>query len=150
MPESAGREEIRLRIRGTDNPQQDLADLTAWLEREPWLRRRQHLWETRPPHETEADDGAGDGPRDMAVGVDDLILVVVGAVAGEITKSLTFALREWLRRRREERAAGEEPALSVGDDGGLRPVGDAGPHGAAPGHPDPGSPAHEGGSTGED
>ncbi|MEU9502099.1 hypothetical protein [Streptomyces sp. NPDC048196] len=131
------RQEIRLRVTGTDNPQQDLDDLRAWLEREPWLGRREHTWEHRPqpPHLTA--DGDEPGPADMAVGVDDLILVIVGAIATEVTKGMSIAVREWLRRRKEERAAGEEPAVEVVGDGG-------------PARPDPGSPAHESGSTGED
>ncbi|MFJ6753177.1 hypothetical protein ACIQNI_34150 [Streptomyces sp. NPDC091266] len=150
MPQHADRQEIRLRITGTNNPQQDNADLKAWLEREPWLARRPHEWEQR----ARPDDAAGGADRpgrgDMAVGVDDLILVVVGAAAAEVAKGLGIALREWLRRRREERAAGEQPALEAGGGGGgLRQVGDGLPHGAAPGRPDPGSPAAEGGNTPE-
>ncbi|MGP8302670.1 hypothetical protein ACTPOK_33000 [Streptomyces inhibens] len=146
MPESADRHEIRIRITGTNNPQQDIDDLRAWLEREPWLNRQEHGWEQRP-HPTDERNHTADGPDlgDMAVGVDDLILVIVGAVAAELTKGMTIALREWLRRRREERAAGEVPAVSVGTDGELSAVGDAGPE-----HPDPGSPAQESGSTRED
>ncbi|MEV0374255.1 hypothetical protein AB0I10_31385 [Streptomyces sp. NPDC050636] len=139
MPESADRQEIRIRITGTDNPHQDIEDLKAWLEREPWLRHQGHDWTVRPApadatHGTDETDLG-----DMAVGVDDLILVIVGAVAAELTKSLSIALREWLRRRREERAEGEEPAVVV--------IGDAGRPGEAPQAPDPGGPADEGGST---
>ncbi|MEI5136356.1 caspase family protein [Streptomyces libani] len=93
MPEHADRQEIRIRITGTNNPEQDVEDLKAWLEREPWLSRRPHDWELRPAGEPD------EGPGDMAIGIDDLILVVVGAAAAEITKSLGIALREWLRRR---------------------------------------------------
>ncbi|UZJ31938.1 hypothetical protein [Streptomyces endophytica] len=147
MPEHADhhedRQEIRLRVTGTDNPQQDLDDLRAWLEREPWLSRRDHTWELRPQptptadNAANADDGDEPGPADMAVGVDDLILVIVGAIVTEVTKGMSIAVREWLRRRKEERAAGERPAVEVIGDGG-------------PGRPDPGNPAHESGSTGED
>ncbi|MGW1378330.1 hypothetical protein ACWD6P_29225 [Streptomyces sp. NPDC002446] len=145
MPESAGHHEIRIRITGTNNPQQDIDDLRAWLEREPWLTRREHAWEQRPrpAHEADGTDpAAAPGPADMAVGVDDLILVIVGAVAAEAAKGLGIALREWLRRRKEERAEGEVPAVDVGTGGELHAVGDTE-------RPDPGSPAHEGGSTGE-
>ncbi|GAO12507.1 hypothetical protein NCG97_28925 [Streptomyces lydicamycinicus] len=145
MPQRADRHEIRIRITGTNNPDQDVEDLKAWLEREPWLNRRSHDWELRPAQERD------DGPGDMAIGVDDLILVVVGAVAAEITKSLGIALREWLRRRREERDTGERPAVAVGGgDGELRALGEPGPGAAAPERPDPGSPANEGGSTAGD
>ncbi|MFG2141991.1 hypothetical protein [Streptomyces sp. NPDC048650] len=128
MPDSADRDEIRqeirIRITGTHNPEQDGADLRAWLEREPWLTSRRHDWALRPRPAAEGADEAG--PADMAVGVDDVILVVVGAVAAEITKSLTIALQEWLRRRKEERSAGEEPAVVVGEgDGALRELGGA-------------------------
>ncbi|WP_030411720.1 hypothetical protein [Streptomyces sp. NRRL S-1448] len=137
------RQEIRLRVTGTDNPQQDLDDLRAWLEHEPWLGRREHTWEHRPQPPHPAGDGDGSGPADMAVGVDDLVLVIVGAIATEVTKGLSIALREWLRRRKEERAAGEEPAVEIVGDGGSRPA-------VGPVPPDPGGPAHESGSTGED
>ncbi|AJT67909.1 hypothetical protein [Streptomyces chattanoogensis] len=110
--------EIRIRITGTDNPEQDAADLTAWLEREPWLTRRRHEWTSRPRPAGEGEGGDETGPADMAIGVDDLILVVLGAVAGEITKGLSIALQEWLRRRREERATGEQPSVMVGEGGG--------------------------------
>ncbi|WP_044364504.1 hypothetical protein [Streptomyces natalensis] len=127
MPNSAERQEIRIRISGTHNPEQDAADLRAWLEREPWLTQRPHEWAQRPRPAGE-DDGAGAaGPADMALGVDDVILAVIGAVAAEVTKSLTIALQEWLRRRREERSQGEEPAVAVGEgDGPLRELGGAG------------------------
>ncbi|MEU9120791.1 hypothetical protein AB0C96_13190 [Streptomyces sp. NPDC048506] len=147
MPESAdrheGRHEISIRVTGTNNPQQDLDDLRAWLEREPWLTRQEHSWEQRPHPAPET--GPPDGPDlgDMAVGVDDLILVIVGAVATEVTKGLSIALREWLRRRKEERAAGEAPAVDVGTGGEVHTVGDTTRR-------DPGSPAHGGGSTVED
>jgi hypothetical protein len=134
MPESADREEIRFRIRvtGTNNPQQDNADLRAWLEREPWLARRPYDWEAEP--RPDAADTSGRG--DMAVGIDDLILVVVGAAAAELAKGMGIALREWLRRRREERAAGEAPAVAADEgDGRLRQI-DV-------------SPAAEGGSASE-
>ncbi|MEU5210527.1 hypothetical protein [Streptomyces sp. NPDC020742] len=144
MPERAGHQEIRIRVTGTNNPQQDIDDLRAWLEREPWLTRQEHSWHQRP-RPADAADGA-DGarrtrPADMAVGVDDLVLVLVGAVATEVTKGLSIALREWLRRRREERAEGEEPAVVAGTGGAVHEVGS--------GHPDPGSPAQGSGSTGE-
>ncbi|UQA96166.1 hypothetical protein [Streptomyces halobius] len=48
MPQSADRQEIRIRITGTDNPHQDIEDLKAWLEREPWLRHQPHDWTVRP------------------------------------------------------------------------------------------------------
>ncbi|TJZ51163.1 hypothetical protein FCH28_21990 [Streptomyces piniterrae] len=153
MPESADRQEIRIRITGTNNPQQDNADLTAWLEREPWLTRQRHEWvtRTRPVDKADGPDGqdgsgAADGTDlgDMAVGVDDLVLVIVGAITAEITKSLSIAVREWLRRRKQDRAAGEQPAVAVGGDGGAPAPGDASPE-----HPDPGGPASEGGSTRE-
>lgn len=147
MPQSADRHEIRLRITGTNNPDQDIEDLRAWLEREPWLDRHGHDWQLRPRPANESDDG----PGDMAAGLDDLILVIIGAVTGEITKSLTIALQEWLRRRREERDSGERPAVAVGaGDGDLRALGDPGPATAAPEHPDPGSPADGSGSTAGD
>ncbi|GAA2317801.1 hypothetical protein OHT20_29660 [Streptomyces caniferus] len=147
MPQSADRHEIRIRITGTNNPDQDIEDLKAWLEREPWLDRRRHDWLLRP----RPADGSDHGPGDMAVGVDDLILVVVGAVAAEIAKSLGIALQEWLRRRREERDTGERPAVAVGSgDGDLQALGDAGPGAVAPEHPDPGSPADGSGSTAGD
>ncbi|MFI6770124.1 hypothetical protein [Streptomyces sp. NPDC050355] len=145
MPESAGHHEIRIRITGTNNPQQDIDDLQVWLEREPWLSRRDHTWEQRPRPAQDAagtDGAAAAGPGDMAVGVDDLILVIVGAVAAEVTKGLGIALREWLRRRKEERAEGEAPAVDAGTGGELQAVGDTD-------RPDPGGPAREGGSTGE-
>lgn len=143
MPESADRHEIRIRITGTNNPQQDVDDLQAWLEREPWLTRQEHSWEQRPHPAREA--GHPDEPDlgDMAVGVDDLILVIVGAVAAEVTKGLSIALREWLRRRKEERAAGEVPAVEVGAGGEVHTVGETE-------RPDPGSPAQGSGSTVED
>ncbi|MGW2920477.1 hypothetical protein ACWDBF_21800 [Streptomyces angustmyceticus] len=147
MPQRADRHEIRIRITGTNNPEQDIEDLKAWLEREPWLDRRRHDWLLRP----RPAGGGADGPGDMAVGVDDLILVVVGAVAAEITKGLGIALQEWLRRRREERDTGERPAVAVGaGDGDPRPLDEAGPGAAAPEHPDPGSPADGSGSTAGD
>ncbi|MGW7490306.1 hypothetical protein [Streptomyces sp. NPDC054786] len=147
MTQRADRHEIRIRITGTNNPEQDIEDLKAWLEREPWLDRRRHDWELRPRPADESDDG----PRDMALGVDDLILVIVGAVAAEVTKSLSIALQEWLRRRREERDTGERPAVAVGGgDGDLHALGDAGPGAVAPERPDPGSPADESGSTAGD
>lgn len=149
MPESAAHHEIRIRITGTNNPQQDIDDLQAWLEREPWLSRQEHTWEQRPAHGTDDTEGtddtdgaAGPAPRDMAVGVDDLILVVVGAVAAEMAKGLGIALREWLRRRKEERAEGEVPAIDVGTGDEVHAVGDTE-------RPGPGGPAREGGSTGE-
>ncbi|ARH90618.1 MULTISPECIES: hypothetical protein [Streptomyces] len=141
MPESAARHEIRIRVTGTNNPQQDIDDLRAWLEREPWLNRREHSWEQRPRPAGTADGTDGAEPADMAVGVDDLILVLVGAVATELTKGLGIALREWLRRRKEERAEGEAPAVDVGAGGQVQAVGES---------PEPGSPAHGSGSTGED
>ncbi|MFE1176472.1 hypothetical protein [Streptomyces sp. NPDC058773] len=145
MPQRADRHEIRIRISGTNNPDQDAEDLKAWLEREPWLNGRPHDWELRPAVERD------EGPGDMAIGVDDLILVVVGAVAAEISKSMGIALREWLRRRKEERDTGERPAVAVADgDGALRALGDQGPDAPAPGHPDPGSPANGSGSTAGD
>ncbi|MCR8579310.1 effector-associated constant component EACC1 [Streptomyces sp. Isolate_219] len=145
MPEHADRQEIRIRITGTNNPEQDVEDLKAWLEREPWLSQRSHDWELRPVGEPD------EGPGDMAIGIDDLILVVVGAAAAEITKSLGIALREWLRRRREERDTGERPAVAVGGgDGELRALGDPGPDVPAPERSDPGSPANGGGSTAGD
>ncbi|MFI9049950.1 hypothetical protein [Streptomyces sp. NPDC053427] len=120
-------QEIRIRITGTDDAEQDTAHLKAWLEREPWLTRRQHDWARRSRPAGESEGVAEPGPADMAVGVDDLILVVVGAVAAEVTKSLTIALQEWLRRRREERADGERPSVAVGErDGDLRELGGAG------------------------
>ncbi|MFG2529705.1 hypothetical protein [Streptomyces sp. NPDC048516] len=147
MPQSADRHEIRLRITGTNNPDQDIEDLKAWLEREPWLDGPGHGWLLRPRSE----DGSDDGPGDMAAGLDDLILVIIGAVTGEITKSLTIALQEWLRRRREERGTGERPAVAVGaGDGDLRALDDAGPGTASPEHPDPGSPADGSGSPAGD
>ncbi|MGW7577140.1 hypothetical protein [Streptomyces sp. NPDC054765] len=147
MPQRADRHEIRIRITGTNNPDQDIEDLKAWLEREPWLDRRQHDWALRPRPADEGDDG----PGEMAAGVDDLILVIVGAVATEITKSLSIALQEWLRRRREERDTGERPAVAVGGgDEDLRALGDAGPDAPSPEHPDPGSPADGSGSTAGD
>ncbi|MEU9117720.1 hypothetical protein AB0D04_39825 [Streptomyces sp. NPDC048483] len=138
MPNSADRhesgQEIRIRIAGTNNPAQDAADLRAWLEREPWLAQRRHEWTQRARPAGGSEDADESGPADMAIGVDDLVLVVVGAVAAEITKSLTIALQEWLRRRKEERATGERPSVRVGEgDGGLRELGGA-----------------EGGSTAED
>ncbi|MFJ9852115.1 hypothetical protein [Streptomyces sp. NPDC101150] len=118
---------IRIRITGTNDAERDAADLRAWLEREPWLTQRRHNWTQRPRPAGESGGGDESGPADMAVGVDDLILVVVGAVAAEITKSLTIALQEWLRRRREDRADGEEPSVTVGEgDGGLRELGPEG------------------------
>lgn len=152
MPQRADRHEIRIRVTGTNNPDQDIEDLKTWLAREPWLARRQYDWALRP-RPADARDGAnGDpaAPGDMAVGVDDLVLVIVGAVAAEITKSLSIALKEWLRRRREERDTGERPAVAVGGDGGLRALGDEGPGAPAPGAPDPGSPDDGSGSTAGD
>ncbi|MFK0266186.1 hypothetical protein ACIQU1_33350 [Streptomyces angustmyceticus] len=147
MPQRADRHEIRIRITGTNNPDRDVEDLKAWLEREPWLDRRRHDWLLRP----RPADGGAEGPGDMAVGIDDLILVVVGAVAAEITKGLGIALQEWLRRRREERDTGERPAVAVGaGDGDLHPLDEPGPGAAAPEHPDPGSPADGSGSTAGD
>ena len=57
MPQSADRHEIRIRITGTNNPDQDIEDLKAWLEREPWLDRRRHDWLLRPRPQDESDDG---------------------------------------------------------------------------------------------
>ncbi|WP_043263799.1 hypothetical protein [Streptomyces sp. CT34] len=164
MPESAARDEgreatgdeIRIRITGTNNPHQDIEDLKAWLEREPWLGRRRHDWDRRPrPAEAPAAPAPGEATdlHDMAIGVDDLVLVVVGAVVTEITKSLGIALREWLRRRKEAREAGEQPDVSVGTGAVLRQIGGADPErpaGPGPGRPDPHSAADGGGSTGED
>lgn len=149
MPQCADRHEIRIRITGTNNPDQDIEDLKSWLEREPWLARRQYDWALRPRPADAYDDG--DAPRDMAVGVDDLVLVIVGAVAAEITKSLSIALKEWLRRRREERDTGERPAVAVGAGaGGLRALADEGPGVPAPEPPDPGRPDDGSGSTAGD
>ncbi|MFH8569876.1 hypothetical protein [Streptomyces sp. NPDC017993] len=150
MPDKADRHEIRIRVTGTNNAHQDIEDLKAWLEREPWLAHQRHDWTLRP-RPTDGDGAADERDLgDMAIGIDDLVLVLIGTVAAEVTKSLSIALREWLRRRREERAAGEQPAVAVGGDGGLAPVGDPGPRGTAPERPDPASRSTEGGSAGED
>ncbi|MFJ9614523.1 hypothetical protein [Streptomyces noursei] len=150
MPESADRHEIRIRVAGTNNPSQDIDDLTAWLEREPWLTRHQHDWRRRPRPEESPGRDAADGA--MAVGVDDLVLVVVGAVAAEITKGLGIALREWLRRRREAREEGEEPTVAVGAGPQVHDIGEGPQQPADPGsaRPRTGSRADEDGSTGED
>ncbi|MGD3104773.1 hypothetical protein [Streptomyces sp. YGL11-2] len=164
MPESAARDEvreatgdeIRIRITGTNNPHQDIEDLKAWLEREPWLARRRHDWDRRPrPADERAAQAPGDAPdlHDMAIGVDDLVLVVVGAVVTEVTKSLGIALREWLRRRKEAREEGEQPRVSVGTGAALRQIDGADPErpvGPGPARSDPHSAADGGGSTGED
>ncbi|UNO42773.1 hypothetical protein [Streptomyces sp. MST-110588] len=203
MPDSASRREFRLRITGTNNPHQDIEDLKAWLEREPWLAGQGHEWVVRPQSDDEGQRPEGaeraeglegaeksgrpvrtgqpgrpvrtgqpgrpvrtgqpgrpdTGRRDMAIGADELILVVTGAFTAEITKSLLITLREWLRQRREERAAGEEPGVALGDGGGLRDIGDAPPGDRPPGNrpcgsrppgrPDPRAGTDEGGGAGE-
>ncbi|MET9293026.1 hypothetical protein [Streptomyces sp. NPDC003077] len=143
MPESTERHEFRIRITGTHDPQQDIERLRVWLEREPWLHDRKHTWDVRPRGpESDAgtgEKGEGDGPdaparrgeggagetrRDMAVGVDDLVLVITGAAAAEVTKALLITLREWRQRRREETAGNERPDVTLDSGGGLRPIAD--------------------------
>ncbi|GAA0440548.1 hypothetical protein GCM10010361_00600 [Streptomyces olivaceiscleroticus] len=129
MTESRQRHEVRMRVTGTHDGGQDLEDLRRWLERESWLTPDNHGWRRAPGAGTAPPtgaDAAGRGPE-MAVGVDDLVLVLIGAVAAPMTEQLLIALREWLAHRRETAADGETPALDISDASGLHRLDDPDP-----------------------
>ncbi|POX37172.1 hypothetical protein C3486_29795 [Streptomyces sp. Ru73] len=126
MTESRERHEVRIRVTGTHDGSQDLEDLQRWLQRESWLTPGNHRWRRVPGAGTAAPHAADQGPE-MAVGVDDLVLVLIGAVAAPMTEQLLIALREWLAHRRETAAPGEEPALDLTDAAGHRRLDDPDP-----------------------
>lgn len=134
MPGSQQRHEVRIRVTGTHDGGQDLEDLQRWLQREPWLTPDNHDWRRVPGADTAPRPAAGAGQDaadrgpEMAVGFDDLVLVLIGAVAAPVTEQLLLALREWLAQRRETAAVGEAPELDLTDDAGHRRVGAPDPH----------------------
>ncbi|WP_051872051.1 hypothetical protein [Streptomyces sclerotialus] len=129
MPQNREHHEVRIRVTGTHNADQDLEDLRNWLQREPWLTDRTHEWRRVPGAEPGPRTGADAAEQgsEMAVGVDDLVLVLIGAVAAPITEQLLIALREWLAQRRETAAAGEAPGLDLTDASGHRRLDDPDP-----------------------
>lgn len=129
MTESQKRHEVRIRVTGTHDGEQDLEDLQRWLQRESWLTPGNHDWRRAPGAESAprtGPDAAGQGPE-MAVGIDDLVLVLIGAVAAPMTEQLLIALREWLAHRRETAANGEAPGVDITDASGHRRLDDPDP-----------------------
>jgi hypothetical protein len=117
----------RIRLDGVDADAQDreLRNIIHWLQRESWFagERIELTPVARRPAE-------GDRP-DMAVGLQEVVLIVLSGIAPEVYRDIRGSLREWNQRRRERGADGEArvaPESEPVREPGAEPVPGAEPH----------------------
>lgn len=112
-------QEIRIELKGSFSPDADLEALQEWLRRESWYqemdRGKQLTVVRRRPEPAPDGERAGQseqGPS-MGVGVDDVIMLVVGGAVQPVFDQAFQALQRWYRNRRRLAAQSEDLTLRV-------------------------------------
>lgn len=106
--------EIRIRVGGTHTAQQDLGALESWLRREPWFQ--EELDSGRVVVARRGSPG-GEPEGAMGIGIDDLILILIGAAIqpgfDELYNKVRASVKAWADNRRRQAADGEHPEATV-------------------------------------